>query len=382
MNEINTQKKIRVVFGINNFGVGGAERMTARLISHLDPARFECTLVTLLKNPDRNLFSELPPAITIRQFTFSNLASIRSWFGLYRYLKSYQPDIVVSSLFFGNTVFRLLKPFVGYVSIAREHNTYVDKPHWQRVIDRLLSHQSYLILAVSNTVADFTAQQQGLPRDRFTVIRNGIDTDACTAALASLPGKEVLKKELGFQSSDTVLLNIARLVPQKGHSLLLDGFALHHRAHPACKLAIVGDWELRDTLEAQATSLGLSEAVRFFGYRSDVWKFYKIADFFVSASVIEGMSNTYLEAFAAGVPLVATLTAGTDELLVEGKNGFIIRERTPEAVSEALSCAISSDHTRLSIQAKETAARFSLTRTVTAYEALFEEAVRQVPSRP
>ena len=94
------------------------------------------------------------------------------------------------------------------------------------------------------------------------------------------------------------------------------------------------------------------------------------------------MSNAFLEAFAAGAPLIATLTAGTDELLVDGVNGFVIPEATPEAVLTALTRAMSADRTALSAQAKETVERFSLTRTTAAYESLFESAVLSVPPRP
>jgi glycosyltransferase involved in cell wall biosynthesis len=368
-------QKIRIVFGINDFGAGGAERMTARLISHLDPERFECTLITLLPNPDQNVFSELPSFVTVRRFAFSGFADVRSWRELHRYLKEHNPDIVVSSLFFANTIFRVLKPFVGYTSIAREHNTYVDKPFRQQLVDRLLARVSYRLVAVSTTVADFTSRQEHIARDRFVVIHNGIDLLAGEEALAELPSAVALRKELGFAESDTLYLSVARLAPQKNHRLLLEGFALFHREHPESRLALVGNGALRASLEARVSSLGLREAVRFFGHRTDVGKFYKTADFFVSASVIEGMSNAYLEALAAGVPLVSTLTAGTDELLVHGSNGFAIRRSTPEAVHEALAQALSGDRALLSAQAKKTAERFSLHRTVAAYEKLFEEAL-------
>ncbi|MDZ4226427.1 MAG: glycosyltransferase family 4 protein, partial [Patescibacteria group bacterium] len=178
--------------------------------------------------------------------------------------------------------------------------------------------------------------------------------------------------------ADSILLNVARLTDQKNHLLLIEGFAVFHNAYPAYKLAIVGSGKLREELETYARTKGVGDAVIFFGHRDDVWRFYKMSDAFVSASQIEGLSNSYLEACAASLPLVATNTAGTDELLLDGKNGYIISEQTPQAVVRALSRLQSSETQTLGISARETAEKFSIQRTVGRYEALFVDAMQNV----
>ena len=87
------------------------------------------------------------------------------------------------------------------------------------------------------------------------------------------------------------------------------------------------------------------------------------------------MSNSYLEALAAGLPLVSTLTAGTDELLIDGENGCIIRGSKPVAVGKALERVLSLSVGNSRRRAVETARRFSIRQTVEKYEALFEEAI-------
>jgi glycosyltransferase involved in cell wall biosynthesis len=271
----------------------------------------------------------------------------------------------------------VLKPFVGYVSLAREHNTFADRlSSWQRMIDRVLSRLSYAIVAVSSTVAEFTSAQEGIPRDKFFVIHNGVDLDKAQHELNTLPSKNELKKELGFSQANTILLNIARLTHQKNHQLLIDGFAGFFKAHPEYTLVIVGSGKLRKELEAYAHIKGVGGVVVFFGHRDDVWRFYKMADAFVSTSQIEGLSNAYLEACAASLPLVATNTAGTDELLRDGENGYIISEQTPQAVVHALLRLQSSDLQALGIAARETAERFSIQRAVNQYEGLFINAIQ------
>lgn len=369
-------RKLKIVFGLNDFLVGGMQRQFVEQAALFDRQRFEVILITLFEFPGKEtLYYELPADIAVYRYHFRNFRDIRSWRATARLLRDLKPDVVVSSLFFSNTVFRVLKPFVGYVSIAREHNTYIHKTIAERLLDRMLAPLSWCIVAVSKTVADFTARQERIPRKKFVVIRNGIDSDKMQAALQALPSREKLKEGLGFKQDEMVLLNVARLTPQKNHGLLIDGFALFARRHPHSRLAVVGGGALLEPLRERAKRTGVGEAVVLFGHQEDMPKFYKIADALVSTSDIEGLSNAHLEALAAGLPLVSTLTAGTDEILVDGHNGFVIKKSTPEEVAYALERAISADPAVLKKHASQTAERFSLRETVAQYQELFEKAL-------
>ena len=367
--------RIKVVFGVNDFLTGGMQRQLAEQMRFYDRERFSFALITLFDFPGKpTMYNELPPDLEVHRLNFSGVVDIASWWRSYRLLMRLQPDVVVSSLFFANMVFRLLKPFVGYAAIAREHNTYTDKPLWQRIVDRVLAPLSYRIVAVSGTVASFTAAQEGITQERFMVIHNGVDSARVTQSLATLPGKPELQEETGLAGASPLILNVSRLISQKQHELLIEGFALYARARPRARLAIVGEGPRMEKLVALAARCSVADAVVFFGHHDDVLKFYKMADIFVSTSAIEGLSNAYLEALAAGLPLVATKTAGTDELIEEGKNGFYIEPRTPEAVCSALEKI--GDGVGYRDQVLATARRFDIRTTVKSYEALFLEAFR------
>ncbi|MES2931082.1 MAG: glycosyltransferase [Patescibacteria group bacterium] len=367
-------ERIKIVFGVNDFLVGGMQRQLTEQLKHFDTARFDIQVVTLFDFPDQQtLYHCVPSGFPVHRLSFSGWWDIGSWLELYDLMRGLSPDIVVSSLFFSNTVFRILKPFFPYVSIAREHNTYTDKPASQRLLDRMLARISYRIVAVSRTVADFTARQERIPREKFLVIHNGVDTAAARERLSSLPLAEETRRSLGFSSSDRILLSVSRLTPQKNLSLLVRSFARFRATHPGFRLAFVSDGPLRAELEREVESLGQTEAVRFFGYQEDVWPFYQVADALVSTSSIEGLSNAMLEALAAGVPLVATKTAGTDELIEEGKNGYFIKDASEDRAVETLTAYAAASRDALSEAAAETAERFSIQATVRAYEALFTE---------
>jgi len=269
--------KIKVAIVIDNFCVGGAEKQLTELMPLLDKNTIELSFITLRQIEGmETLYDELPDRLSVYKLNFRNIKDISSWVEFYRMLRAIRPDVVMPNLFFSNTVVRILKLFVGYVVIPIEHNTYVDKKWPKRVLDRWLARVSYRIIAVSNTVADFTAKQERIPRNKFVVIQNGVDVEKIQAKLEALPSKDTLKQELGFKSSDKVLLNVASLKPKKNHKLLLEGFARFHEKHPEYKLAIAGEGSSRTKLEARVRELELDDVVTFFGLRRDIEKFCKI----------------------------------------------------------------------------------------------------------
>jgi glycosyltransferase involved in cell wall biosynthesis len=360
-----SNRRIKVIFGLNDLLVGGMQRQFTEQLKHFDRTRFDISLVTLFSFPEKpDLYAELPKDLAVTRLSFSGLFDFSSWMTLYTLLRREKPDIVVSSLFAANMIFRVLQPFFRYIPIAREHNTYVDKPLWQRLVDRILASHSQPIVTVSCGVADFTAKQEGIPRNRFEVIRNGIDITAFQQRLRAISDKSKEHKP--------ILLCVARFQEQKNHLLLLDGFVKFLCIEPRARLILVGYGPLEDMLQKRVVDLGIEQSVIFTGIQKDVAPFFKVADMYVSTSRIEGLSNSYLEALAAGIPIIATKTAGTDELINEGINGLFIPETTPEAVAETLTRGMRLQSGAIIV---ELARQFDIRDTVRAYEDLFTRVV-------
>lgn len=367
-------KKIKVVIVINDFLVGGAQRMTAHLVAGLESERYEVVLITLFQFDGRDtMYHLLPPGTRLHGLRFRGFSDITSWIRLVRLLRRERPDVVLSHLFFSNTVTRVLQPFLGYTSLAVEHNTYTDKSSWEQLLDRILCRRSYAIIAVSPSVKDFTVAQEGIPTSKIMVIRNGIDIRAIQSACRAHTKQEALSS-LGLLPDRRYVVNVGRLVAQKNHTLLLNGFALFTAKQPNYDLLLVGGGGLQALLEKQAEELQIADRVHFFGSRMDVIPFYCASEFFVSTSTIEGFGLTHAEALACGLPLVSTRTAGPDEMIVEGENGFFITKETPEGVAAALEKMIRAEPRSMRGAAERTASRYDIQKTVRAYEELIAEA--------
>ena len=365
-------KKIKVVIGLNDFLVGGVQRQLVRQLALYDRQKFDISVVTLFQfKGSAEMYHLVPKDIPVYKFNFRGFTDIKNWLALVRLLRSVRPDIVMSSLFFSNTVFRALKPFIGHSVIAREHNTYFDKTFFARLTDKILSLITDRIVCVSRTVAEFTAKQEGINHDKFKVIHNGIDLDEIAVLRKRCSDPGVL-----FEAprSGKMVLNVARLTRQKNHENLIRAFGQFALEHKDYYLVILGEGAQLDKLAKLVEELGYNDSVFLLGNRTDVEAFYCRAEFFISASKMEGLSNAYLEALAFGLPLVATETAGTDELLEDGVNGYYIANESQEAIIEALN-KIVDNVTMASMRgaAASTATRFDIRKTVAEYEVLITE---------
>lgn len=105
---------------------------------------------------------------------------------------------------------------------------------------------------------------------------------------------------------------------------------------PSVRFVVVGDGPLRRPLEEKARALRLNGAVRFLGAVPNASSLLPGFDIFVLSSLWEGMSNSLLEAMAAGKPVVATDVGGGSEVVLEGKTGFLVPPKDPEALADAV----------------------------------------------
>src|SRR5262249_55635664 len=144
---------------------------------------------------------------------------------------------------------------------------------------------------------------------------------------------------------------------------------------PRVQCLVVGDGELRDELEGDVVSHGLSAVIIFTGARSNVRDYLAAMDVFVLSSVTEGLAMTLLEAMAAARPIVATRVGGNAEVVEDGVTGRLVPASNAKALAEGIVFLL--DNPAVARQwgqaARERAnTRFSLQAMVSAYQAVYE----------
>lgn len=171
------------------------------------------------------------------------------------------------------------------------------------------------------------------PKLDIPVIPNGVDITEFAPA-SGRKGDGVVR-----------VLVVSRLTPRKGIRFLI-------RALPSLpesvRLIVAGDGDERPVLESLASEVGVSERTEFRGLipHEALPEVYRECDIFCLPSLNEGMSNTVLEAIASGLPIVATVTGGTDELVTDGENGFFVKKESPEDLADKIGALVSDSDLR------------------------------------
>jgi glycosyltransferase involved in cell wall biosynthesis len=242
-------------------------------------------------------------------------------------------------------------------------------------VDRLMRLQQRAIasgigryLVVSRHTGDRFHASVGWPLEKIEVIPNAVDV----AALRR-PRSPELRQTLQGNGELPLVLVVARLDPQKGHRDLLAAAA----SVPDARFLLAGDGFERPALERLAHELGVSDRVSFLGHRDDIADLLAASDVFVLPSLYEGLPISVLEAMAAGIPVIATRVGGTDEAVVHGESGLLVRRSDPSELGAAIRRVLSDRELRLRLVAGGTArverhftAAVNVQRTMETYESL------------
>lgn len=165
------------------------------------------------------------------------------------------------------------------------------------------------LLAVSAGLVD-DMSALGIPRDKITVHRTGLDTD-----LFRLYDRRMCRDQLGLPRDRPVLATVGALIPRKGQAFVIEALA----QLPDAILLLAGKGHDEARLRALAARLGVADRVRFMGAvpHGELPILLNAADVFVLPSSSEGLANAWVEALACGTPVVTTPIPGAQELITD-----------------------------------------------------------------
>ena len=238
----------------------------------------------------------------------------------------------------------LPRPYV----IGTVHSSRIRSEEDRALLRRLTPSMDRLIAVSRAIVAKLV--EEGRTAAPVELIYNGVDLKRydLTEACCTLP------EEYGFPEGTPLVGAVARLEPEKGHRTLIDAWPLVLEKVPEARLLIVGEGSQRQTLEAQAESLGLmgevcsgdrcvgtrgarpGAKVLFTGLRDDVPNVTAALDVAVLPSYREAQGLAILEAMALRRPVVATAVGGVPEMVEDGRTGLLVPPRDPEALAAAI----------------------------------------------
>ena len=345
-----------------------------KLVNGLDPGRIHSTVCSTQRA--KTLAPLLSSSVNFVEFERRDGNNPKLIWDLYRLFRRERPHIVHTHAW-GTLLEGLIAARLARVPIVvhGEHGTLQLHPR-QRLCQRLAWSRVDRLLSVSSRLAERMARDVKFPLSSIQTIRNGVDL----ARFAGLPDRAAARRALGLPADSIVVGAVGRLVPVKDHAGLLEAIAVLGRTGLRPLVVIAGDGPLRGELDDRATALGISNQVRLLGHRQDIETVLAAFDVFTLPSRSEGLSNTILEAMAAGLPVVATQVGGADEMVEDEKTGVLIPPSSPQALAAALRRML-SDPARRETMGRAGRARvereFALARTLRAYEELYIELARK-----
>jgi glycosyltransferase involved in cell wall biosynthesis len=383
---------VRVLRVIARLNMGGPAHHVALLSALLDPDRYQTLLlhgdvgegeaslagVADRLGVERKLVRGLGPAL--RPFD-----DLRSLITLTRAVRTFRPDLVHTHTAKAGLLGRLAailggrpRPVIVHTFHGHVLEGYFGRVQtgFYRLLERLLGRASDALIGVSSATVDDLVRLGVGPRSKFRVIPIGLDLARFTEPPNGARAR--FRAEVGASDDDVVVTFVGRLVPIKRVDLALQSFA-HARSQGApVRLAIVGDGQLRDELEAIARNLAVADAAIFLGYREDMVEVTAGADIALLTSANEGTPVSLIEAGAAGRPAVSTGVGGVADV-VTSETGIVVAPGDDRALGAAISELATDGERRqaMGTRAREhVLGRFSVTRLVADVDALYGELLR------
>lgn len=231
---------------------------------------------------------------------------------------------------------------------------------------RLIFKKADHVHAISNFLADF-ARRMG--SKNVTVIPNGVDVKKFSVVLSERQRRE-MRETLNVKPVQKVLITTSRLVKKNGIADVLNAFA-YLPSHYV--FLIIGEGELKPDLLHLVEHLNLSNRVTFLGFvdQADIPWYLALSDIFIRPSLSEGFGNSFIEAMAAGVPVIATRVGGIPDFIIDGSTGIFAMPNNPISIQHAV-IRLQDDTLRNSIiaQAKDLSVKYDWDGIASRYQSV------------
>lgn len=338
---------MKIVLVTPRLDLGGSQRYITELANHWAKSKHEVTIISLRKDDN---FYTISDQITVINLNYSQSGKLNKIFRgfktmlkLRRNIKQINPSFVLSVLSTTNiltissTFFLKPKIFIRDAFGPKRKRKKVE-----RILRKFLYKKANGIIAQTEEIKEFTKKETG--SKNIKVIVNPV-------------------REFDFSEGyckEKIILNVGRLHPYKGQKYFIEVCAKIKK--PDWEFAILGEGELRETLESQIKNLSIGNKITLAGAVKNVDKWLLKSSIFVLTSLQEGLPNSLIEAMAAGLPCISFDFESSRDLIIDGENGFIVSIGNVDLLKLKIEELIDNPRLRhkLSIEAVKTVDKFKV----------------------
>jgi glycosyltransferase involved in cell wall biosynthesis len=371
---------MKILYVVTGAGYGGAPVHVLRLIrADIESGH----IVGLVTAPQSRIISEaeelgarvFPNSYFVRRV--KAVSDIRALWVVLKSVREFDPDLVSAHSTKAGFAARLACAVLRRRVVFTAHGWAFGEERGRLrtrilvLMESLAARVTAKIICVSDHDRHLALRYGVAQPGKLIVIHNGVDPKPF---LDANPVGVRTEFNLG---QNRVMTTVGRLAPPKDPLTLLT----------ACRsvkgdfvLLVVGDGELRSTVECSVSKGGSGHSVVLAGERVDVPEILAASDVFVLSSRKEGLPYTIIEAMVAGLPVVATCVGGVPELVEDGVTGFLVPPGDPAALAEALQKVLDDSELRhgMGHAGREKALReFSLDDMLRKTRRVYEEVLQK-----
>lgn len=323
----------RIVFFIESFSGGGAERVLYTVLKYIDRKRFNITVLVMSDTGVQKeafhklgvriiniLDWKLPVFNKIKYKLLHNF--LPTWVAAQWILKGVKADTYVAFVegYCTKLFSRLPKTTnkIAWVHIDLANFPWtIEKKLYKNTVEEKMTYSTFnQVVGVSDEVTNVMKVNYGISKSR--TIYNPIDE-------ASIKKLAADNCKINVDQAKFNLISVGRLTRQKGYDKLIDLMPSIVNQNPSVRLYIVGEGEDRIRLDSQIKSLGIESFVTLTGFLQNPYSLMARMDAFVCSSRAEGFSLVIAEAMIIGLPIISMECAGPCEILGNGKYGILCK---------------------------------------------------------
>lgn len=318
---------------------GGSERVMSIVANKMQERGYEVEIICL---NDQIVFYPINDGIKITHVEVEagtkSLPKKLWWFR--KYIQKTQPDVVIAFMVsvYTVTLLALMGVDIPVISSVRNDPAYSNLR--KKITRKILLPRSAHVVVQTQHIKQFFSKNI---QKKTTVIYNPVNERVFETSYDNDDDNPGLKiKDERFNR----IISVGRLYPQKDQKTMIEAFAKVSEKHPNWKLVIFGEGPERRALESLVERLKVKDKVSLPGKSENIIDELKKSKIFCLSSIYEGMSNALVEAICVGLPIVTTKVSGTEELIKDGENGFIVDIGDKDTMAMAMAKLIEDENLR------------------------------------
>src|SRR3989338_6915602 len=233
-------------------------------------------------------------------------------------------------------IFKLLNKKIPFGLNIQEGKDLEKEKFSKSFFRKLIIKKADIITVISEYLKLFIFKIK--PGAKIEIIPNGINPEKFNSRSSNLTALDMLKEKLGIKMDERVIITVSRLVPKNGVRDIIGAMPETIKKIPNAKLLIIGRGKLEKDLRDQVRELSLGKNVLMIGEveNDKLPDYLLVSDVFVRPSLSEGLGTAFLEAMAAGVPIIGTPVGGITDFLIDRQTGLFCRVGNSRDLSDKI----------------------------------------------